>query len=176
MTYAPQDPYGYQVPFQVHPPPPRPPQVLTAVVLMFAIGFIGILMAIGEAAGAVGLGGSVGGSALGGCAGPALHVAIGVLGIFVLRGQHGPRVAVYAVGGLAALCDGFAAAMSLVNATVDISGYTNPRSGVLVFTAVITALVTAAIVTVVVMLATGRANAWFTAMRQRPAIAPQQWS
>lgn len=176
MTYPPQGPHGYQVPYQVQPPPERPPQVMTAVILMFAVGFIGILMVIGVAADAVEISSGFGGFGPGGCTGPALHIALGVLGIFVLRGQHGPRVAVYVVAGAAALCDGFLAATSLFNASTVISGYSSSTSGVLVFTAIVITLVMAANVAVIVMLMTGRANAWFTAMRQRPSIAPQQWS
>lgn len=176
MTYAPQDPYGYQVPYQAQPPPDRPPQVMTAAILMFAIGFIGILMVVGSAANAVQLAGGMTGIGAAGCSGPVLHIAIGVLAIFVLRGQHGPRVAVFVVGGLAALCDGFSAAVSLYGASAGVGDYDNPMSGVLIFTAIITALVMAAIVAVIVMLASGRAGAWFTAMGQRPPITPQQWS
>lgn len=175
MTYPPQGPTGYQVPYQAQPAPERPQQVLTAAILMFAIGVIGVLMIVALVTDTALLAGNVSGFGIAGCLGPALHIAVGVLAIFVLRGQHGPRVAVYVVGGIAAICDGFASVMSLVTSS-ELAGYTDTGSGVLVFMAVITALVMAANVTAITLLATGRANAWFNAMKGPRPIYPPHWS
>ncbi|GIG69828.1 hypothetical protein [Phytomonospora endophytica] len=175
MTYPPQGPYGYQVPYQVQPAPERPQQVLTAAILMVAIGVIGLLMLLTSLLDVAALGALGGGLSFAGCLGPILHVAVGVLAIFVLRGQHGPRVAVYVVGGAAALCDGFSAVMSMITAS-ELADYNSGPPAVLVFLSIIVTLVMCATVAAIALLATGRANAWFTAMRQRPPIAPQQWA
>ncbi|MEV0643622.1 hypothetical protein AB0I28_00015 [Phytomonospora sp. NPDC050363] len=143
---------------------PRPAQVQTAVMLMYASGVVGMLMLFtvavvndpdGEDAEAVLLG-------LTGCFGPALHVTAGILGIFVLRGNSECRVAAFAVAGTSAICDGLG---STVGFTAAGSAAENHIGAFLAFYGVLAACLMAADAIIVGLLAQHRVNAWFAAHR-----------
>ncbi|MEV0649155.1 hypothetical protein AB0I28_28265 [Phytomonospora sp. NPDC050363] len=181
MTYPPQGPANpYQhAAYQAsgrQVVPERPSQVLTAAVLMFAIGFIGVLMMISLVSDAGHMSSQSVGPAFAGCLGPMLHIAVGVLAVFVLRGQHGPRVAVFCVAGAAALCDGFSV-ISSATVSSQLSDYAYNYSlgpGYFAILAIVTGLVLIANVVIVIMLATGRAAAWFAAVRAAKTAYPAQ--
>ncbi|GLZ77170.1 hypothetical protein Afil01_19770 [Actinorhabdospora filicis] len=156
-----QYPPGYAVPQpQAVPVPPRPPAVLTAAVLMFTAGFVGLLMLGADLFRLIGGHGFNGASFSGivGCLGPLSQLALGVLAVFVVKGDHRVRGAAVGLAGTAGV-------INLLNAAFALYIGLDYADTVPVVYGLLTMVLAAACATALILLATGAGARWFAALR-----------